>query len=139
VRFKEHANTGSLIQPSLQFSYVEMRFLMLAEGSTLGISFLFLESLCRKTQSSCARVLLMAANCVVSAVSNGSVRIFAGHVCYCSERADNRNWKWHPGSRFDQFLFPHFGFVSAKPNTVCWCYYWDGSVASSCVRAKPAT
>jgi hypothetical protein len=92
-----------------------------------------------KTQSSGARVLLVAANCVVSAVSNCSVRFFAGHVRYCSERADNRNWKWHPGSRFDQFLFPHFGFVSAKPNTVRWCYYWDGSVASSCVRAEPAT
>jgi hypothetical protein len=62
----------------------------------LGISFHFrLESLCRKTQSLGARVLLMAANCVVSAVSNGSVRFFAGHVCYCSERTDDRNWKWH--------------------------------------------
>jgi hypothetical protein len=41
VSFKEHANAGSPIQPALQFSYVETRFPMLAEGSTLGISFLF--------------------------------------------------------------------------------------------------
>jgi len=35
-----------------------MRFLMLAETCTLGISFHFrLESLCRKTRPSCARVL----------------------------------------------------------------------------------
>jgi hypothetical protein len=47
VSFKEHANAGTLLQPALQFLNVEMRFLMLAEGSTLGISFLFfLESLC---------------------------------------------------------------------------------------------
>jgi len=50
VSFKENANADSLIQPALQFSYVETRFLMLAEGRTLGISFHFrLESLCRKT------------------------------------------------------------------------------------------
>ena len=41
VSFKEHANAGSLIQPALQFSYVETRFLMLVEGSTLEISFHF--------------------------------------------------------------------------------------------------
>jgi len=49
VSFKETANSASLIQPALQFSYVETRFLMLAEGSTLGISLLFfLESLWRR-------------------------------------------------------------------------------------------
>ena len=60
VSFKEIANSASLIQPALQFSYVETRFLMLAETCTLGISFHFrLESLCRKTQSSGACVLWM--------------------------------------------------------------------------------
>jgi len=69
VSFKEHANAGTLIQPALQFLNVEMRFLMLAEACTLGISFLFcLESLCRKTRSSCARVLWMGLNHMISAV-----------------------------------------------------------------------
>jgi hypothetical protein len=46
VRFIENSNSGSLIQLALQFLNVEMRFLMLAEGRALGISFLFfLESL----------------------------------------------------------------------------------------------
>jgi hypothetical protein len=60
VSFKEHANSASLIQPAFQFLNVEMRFLMLAEGSTLGISLPFcLESLCRKTRPSCAGGLWM--------------------------------------------------------------------------------
>jgi hypothetical protein len=41
VSFKEIASLGSLIQPALQFSYVETRFLMLAEGRTLEYSFVF--------------------------------------------------------------------------------------------------
>jgi hypothetical protein len=40
---------GVRVEPALQFLNVEMRFLMLAEGSTLGISLLFfLESLWRR-------------------------------------------------------------------------------------------
>jgi hypothetical protein len=71
VSFKEHANTGSLIQPALQFSYVETRFLMLGEGSTLGISFHFrLESLCRKTRPPRARVPWMGLNHMITAVPN---------------------------------------------------------------------
>ena len=83
MSFKENANTASLIQPALQFSYVETRFPMLAEGSTLGISFHFcLESLCRKTRLSCARVLWMAVNHMISAVSNRSAGFFHRHACY---------------------------------------------------------
>jgi hypothetical protein len=41
VSFKENANADSLIQPALQFLNVEFWFLMLPEGSTLGISLLF--------------------------------------------------------------------------------------------------
>ena len=43
----ENVNSASLIQCAFQFLNVEMHFFMLAEGRTLGISFLFcLESLC---------------------------------------------------------------------------------------------
>jgi hypothetical protein len=46
VSFKETVSLGSLIQPVLQFSHVEERLLMLAEGRTLEYSLLFfLESL----------------------------------------------------------------------------------------------
>jgi hypothetical protein len=73
VSFKETANPASLIQLALQFSYVETRLLMLAETCTLGISFHFrLESLCRKTRPSCARVLWMGLNSMISAVPNHS-------------------------------------------------------------------
>ena len=71
VSFKEIANTGMLIQPALQFLNVEFWFLMLPEGSRSGISFVFcLESLCRKTRPSCARVLWMGLNHMISAVPN---------------------------------------------------------------------
>jgi hypothetical protein len=53
VSFKETVSLGSLIQLALQFLNVEIWFLMLAEGSRSGVSFLFrLESLCRKTRPS---------------------------------------------------------------------------------------
>jgi hypothetical protein len=71
VSFKETANTDSLIQPALQFLNVETRSPMLAEACALGISFhSCLESLCRKTRPSCARVLWMGLNHVISAAPN---------------------------------------------------------------------
>jgi len=83
VSFKENANSASPIQPALQFFYVEIWFLMLAEGSTLGISFLFcLESLCRKTRPSCARVLWMAVNHMIRVVPNRHAGFFHRHACY---------------------------------------------------------
>jgi len=49
VRLSLKCSLGAHVEPALQFLNVEMRFSMLAEGSTLGISFLFcLESLCVK-------------------------------------------------------------------------------------------
>jgi len=46
VRCSLICSLGARVEPAFQFLNVEMRFLMLAEGSTLGISFLFcLESL----------------------------------------------------------------------------------------------
>jgi hypothetical protein len=46
VRFSLKCSLGAHVEPAFQFLNVEMRFLMLAEGCTLGISFLFfLESL----------------------------------------------------------------------------------------------
>ena len=46
VRLSLKCSLGARVEPALQFLNVEMRFLMLTEGSTLGISFLFcLESL----------------------------------------------------------------------------------------------
>ena len=71
VSFKETVSLGSLVQPAFQFLNVETRFLMLAEGSRSEVSFHFrLESLCRKTWRSCACVLWMGLNRMVSAVSN---------------------------------------------------------------------
>jgi len=81
VSFKETANTDSLIQPALQFSHGETRFPMLAETCTLGISFHFrLESLCRKTRRSCARVLWMGLNHVISAVPNRHAGFFSARA-----------------------------------------------------------
>jgi hypothetical protein len=46
VRISLKCSLGARVEPALQFLNVETRFLMLAEGSTLGISFHFrLESL----------------------------------------------------------------------------------------------
>ena len=46
VRFSLECSLGAHVKPALQFLNVEMRFSMLAEGSTLGISLpFFLESL----------------------------------------------------------------------------------------------
>jgi hypothetical protein len=46
VRLSLKCSLGAHVEPVFQFLNVEMCFLMLAEGSTLGISFLFpLESL----------------------------------------------------------------------------------------------
>ena len=41
VRLSLKCSLGARVEPAFQFFNVEMRFFMLAEGSTLGISFLF--------------------------------------------------------------------------------------------------
>ena len=49
VRLSLKCSLGARVEPVFQFLNVEMRFLMLTEGSTLGISFLFLlEALWRR-------------------------------------------------------------------------------------------
>jgi hypothetical protein len=51
VKISLKCSLGARVEPALQFFNVEMRFPMFAEGSTLGISFLFLlESLCGGAQ-----------------------------------------------------------------------------------------
>jgi hypothetical protein len=47
VRFSLKCSLGARVEPAFQLLNVEMRFLMLVEGSALGISLHFcLESLC---------------------------------------------------------------------------------------------